>query len=164
MSKAMTNAAIEAGLLHPQVIEEFRRWGCPIVEVDTTTVAKTPEEAVERIQEVLEGDDLVKLRDTDLDVIRHYIDQQRPGQLHLEAEGENTNITVYFCKTKLNEYVIPWRTEGIYGLMVDEKTFLSFSETDSSGKKHRVKVRFHDVRELFFGDTKAFMVCVPVEE
>jgi hypothetical protein len=165
MSKVLTVAVVETGLIHPDVLSEMMRWGLPIDIVEAKQVVKTSDEVVERIQEALEGEDLVRLRDTDLDIIRYYLAQQRPGVLHVEEDQDNiANFSVHFCKTKLGEYVIPWRSEGVYGFIVDEKTYLTFQETNSEGKKQRVKVHFRDVRELFFGDTKAFMVCVPVEE
>lgn len=164
MSRALTVAVVETGLIQPEVLDEMRRWGLPIDVIESNEVAKSPDEIVERIQEALEGEDLVRLRDTDLDVIRHYLNQQRPGKLHVGIEEDSSSFSVFFCLTKLGEYVIPWRSESIYTLMLDEGTYLSFAEVDSSGKNKRRKVHFKDVRELFFGDTKAFMVCTPVEE
>lgn len=159
MNKPVSVAVIESGLIPDEVLAEMTRWGLPLVTVDESQVARSPEQVVRRIQEALEGEDVIRLRDTDLDMIRYYLTEQKPGRLHVEE----TSFDVFFCRTKLGEYVIPWKSESIQDMMVDPKTYLSFSEkTDGASVRH--KVFFSDVRELYFGDTKAFMVCEKLEE
>lgn len=152
MSRSVTLAVIKSGLVSKDTLQELNHWGLPIEMVEATEVLDTPEAIVGRIQEALEGEDLVKIRDTDLDVLRCYLTSQKQGMLRIAGDDEAANIEVSYCVTPMGEYVIPWRSESIREYMTDPRTYL---KVDGS------KIGFSDVRELFFGEHKAFMVCTP---
>jgi len=155
MQKSVSLAVIKSGLIPESVIQELNRWGLPIEMVEEGEILNTPEAIVNRIQEALEGEDLVRIRDTDLDILRCYLSEQKQGILRVAGDNETANVEVSFCVTPMGEYVIPWRSESIREFMTDPRTYL---KTD--GKK----IGFSDVRELFFGEHKAFMVCTPIKE
>jgi hypothetical protein len=80
------------------------------------------------------------------------------GTLVIKVDGSRSSIPLAFCRTILGEFVIPWKSESIYDLMISGDTYLRYKE---DGKT--VKAYFTDVREVFFGETKAFMVCTSPE-
>jgi hypothetical protein len=155
MNKPVTVAVVQSGLVPPEVLSEMSRWGLPVEMVEEKDVIKTHEGVVARIQEALDGEDLVQLRDTDLDMIRHYLTEQQVGKLHIGTD----KFDVYFCRNRLGEYIIPWKSEGVHDLMLDPDTKLTYRDKDLK----RRTAYFSDVRELFFGDNKAFMVCTAAE-
>lgn len=153
MSRSVTLAVIKSGLVSKDTLRELNHWGLPIEMIEENEVLDTPEAIVGRIQEALEGEDLVKIRDTDLDVLRCYLTCQKQGMLRVAGDDGVANVEVSYCVTPMGEYVIPWRSESIREYMTDPNTYL---------KADGGKVGFSDVRELFFGEHKAFMVCTPV--
>jgi len=157
MQRTLTPIVIRAGILSADMVSELQRWGLPVEFTDTDSVLETPDQVVEAIQEAIESRDLVELRDTDLDAIRQYVFHQTKGKLHLHdtITDQSSQMECYYSKTSLGEYLIPWRAESIQALMTDPGSYLK----EGSGQR----VYFHDVRELFFGELKAFMVCVPKE-
>ena len=157
MNKPVTKVIMEAGLIDDQALAQLRKWGL------LTTVAevqnfKDPEIIVNRIREALEGDELVELRSTDLDLIRHYLNSRLKGKLHVpnpENEEKMVALPVEYCVTKMGEYVIPWTSDGIQDLLLHDKTYLKIMEG--------TKIRFSRVRELYYDSKKAFVVCAPME-
>lgn len=153
--KPLTVAIVKSGLVPPDVLGELRRWGLPVEVEGNLELLSTAEDVVAYIQDALEGEDLVQLRDTDLDIIHKYITGQQAGKLHVETDGTKSNIAVSYCRTDMGHYVIPWRSESIKELITDPNTYLKTAEG---------KVYFRDARELFFGGHKTFMVCEPSQE
>lgn len=153
MERTRTIAAIKTGIVPVETLEEMRRWGLPVrfIEDNTPAALSSPREVVDRIREALESEDLIETRDTDLDILQHYLANQRRGLLHLQGEDSSATTPVYYCVTEFGDYVIPWRYESMKDLLLDPKSYLK----DESG----TRVYFRDVRELFFGGTKAFIVC-----
>ena len=150
MSKELSAAVLRAGLVEPGVLAEIRRWGLPIdIGVgEELTLADTKEEALAAIRDGLESESMVEIRDTDLDIMHTYLKGQSKGRLVVRGES----IPVSFCRLATGEYAIPWMSESISDLLVDGETHL---------KVRRKKVFFWDVREVYFGEMKAFVVCSP---
>jgi hypothetical protein len=111
------------------------------------------------IRRAIDSEGYVLTRETDLEVLRHYLSGQQQGLLHVEVFHKDptiessADIPVVFARTPLGEYIVPWASESIADEMTNGITYL----TTSGGK-----VQFSSVRELFFGDHKAFMVCEPL--
>lgn len=159
MDSQLSVVLVKTGLVDSNVLAEFKRWGLPLEFREDVQGCSTAEEVVSHIHDYLESDIRVKLRDTDLDILQRYIQTQHPGRLHYRGPNdEKLSVDVHFCITDLGEYVIPWRSESIQDLMLESTTSLRFTPKDSSDRK---TVYFTDVRELFFGEHKAFMVCEP---
>lgn len=158
MEVSRINAAIKAGIIPDEILDEMRRWGLPVrfVVYEDVQMLNSPEEVVRCIRDALESEEIVETRDTDLDILHRYLTQQKKGSLHIEDGEASANTSIFYCVTDLGEYVIPWRYESVRELILDPKSYLR----DDSGKK----VHFQDVRELFYGGIKAFIVCEPVKE
>ena len=161
-------AAIRTGLIDPDVIAQFKKWGM-IPRDANTAIIEEPDVALELIQEALDSREQVEVRDTDLDVLRYYLTRsnQRKGQIvlvdHTDKEGTNKSTkTVTFARRVLStnsselrvEYIIPWTFESIEEILTNGQTYLRYTEDD----KH-MKVYLCSIRYLYFGDAKAFMVC-----
>lgn len=154
--KPLTTAVVQSGLVPPSVLEEMNRWG--LMEfVQPPKALRSIDEVIDRLREVLESEGFVDVKSTDLDALKEYLEGQSEGKLHLvdDETGEKTSFRISYAKTKMGEYIIPWRSETIEDLMANGQTYLA-------PKSSKEKIYFADVRELFFGETKAFMVCTPV--
>ena len=68
-------------------------------------------------------------------------------------DGEASKFSITYGKTPTGEYIIAWRGEAISEMLVNGHTFLL--------EKDDTQIFFRDVRDLFFGETKSFIVCVP---
>ncbi len=155
--RPLGKAVIRAGLVDKVSLTELQRWGLP-VEVEEVDPIDSLEEVVTVIREALESGDQVRIQESDLDVLRQFLDpeHQRQGQLIVKGEGSRGNFPVQFCITKLGEYVLPWKSESILDMMILGDSSLRFEE----GGKERV-VYFMDVRESYFGERRTFMICTP---
>lgn len=151
-----TQAMLETGLVDEGALRQLRKWG--LLQEDTPPVHQemSADRVVARIQEALEGPEAVSIRDTDLDAVSKFLNDKQSGKLHLpvpEDENKTTGVPVEFYITKFGEYLLPWKSEGIQTLLTDRRTYLK-----QAGKP---RVYFEDVRELFYGGKKAFVVCTP---
>lgn len=159
--KPIAFAVARAGLITPEVQEEFRRWGLPValVSVPEEGVLTDARQVVDLIQNALEDADQVKISETDLDLLTRYLDpsHRREGTLVVKDGQQKSTSKVLFSITPLWEYAIPWMSESIADFMTNGQTYLRFKL--DSGESSRVT--FSDVREVFFGEQKAFMVCTP---
>jgi hypothetical protein len=147
---------LKAGIIDPELLDEFSRWGVEIP--DDCQENDDPAAALEDIREAVEAPETVELRMTDLDALSYYSKHEVYGRLYFERNGETTFTVISYAKTPVGHYLIPWTEEGssIHSLMLDESTYLK-----PAGEE---RVYFMDVSELFYGEKKAFMVCVPVEK
>ena len=151
MNSAIVAAALKAGIVTQQQLAELKRFRVPGIPADAETeLPKTLDEAAAIIFNVLQSEGFVMVRETDLSVVHNFLKDVHTGQLHIESS--DVAFPVQYSLTSLGEYVIPWRGEGIAELMITGETFLLL-ENDVSC------VSFSAVRELFFGEQKAFMVC-----
>lgn len=158
MNKPVTVAMLEAGIIPKEVLQEMRHWGLPInfVEMPAVTL-QTSEQVIDCIRDAVEGDDAVKIRDTDLDVLAHYLKHQLQGRLHLyEPDTDSVaSVSVTYSVLPNGRYVFPWTNESITDMLTYSKSYL---------KVGLAKVRFDDVTELFFGGVKAFVSARPMNE
>jgi len=156
--KPVAIAVVRSGLVNNDVMTELRRWGFPVELVQEDKILKNPRQIVDLIQNALESADQVKISETDLDVLSRYIDPRyrREGTLVAKDGDQKAVSKVTFCVTTLGEYAIPWVSESIFELMTNGETYLRFKNIE--GENERIK--FIDVREVFFGEQKAFMVCM----
>lgn len=157
MDKPLTDIMVRAGIVPPETIALMERWGMLIEAEGESGEYASAESVVDAIREVQDSGETVKLRDTDLDVIKQYLHGQKPGRLYLKDDvtGEKASYPVFYAETRMKEYVIPWRSESIRELIVEPSSYLKTENGE--------KVYFSDVRELFYGDQKAFMVCEAAE-
>jgi len=157
--KPIAVAVVRSGLVDPAVMEEIRRWGMPVELVSADKVLEDPRQIVDLIQNALEGDDQVKISETDLDLLTRFLDPKyrREGTLVVKDGDQKATSKVMYCTTPLGEYAIPWMSESIGELMTNGGTYLRYK----TGEGDNEYIKFQDVREVFFGDQKAFMVCLP---
>lgn len=148
----ISDAVVNAGLVEPGQLKEYARWGMRM-EAPEKPVEKL-DDVLQLLHEALEGEEQVAVRETNMDVLKQYLDSQKKGKLHLYAsEDSSADIEVVFGKMALTgEYLIPWQADSIQPMMTNGRSYLV---------DERRRIYFSDVRELYFGDTKAFMVCVP---
>lgn len=125
---------------------------------------------VQAIEEALQAEGLVLTRETDLEAVNWYLADQRQGELtvvleEVSEEGakviHQATIACTFGLTPLGEFIIRWHSEAIEDVMTNGRTFLSFVSPETLGE--RVEIYFNRVREVFFGETKAFIICTPVK-
>jgi len=151
MNKPVTIAMLGTGIVPKDVLAEMQRWGFPVKFIEVpTTMLHTPDQVVDCIRQAVEGDDTIQLRDTDLDVLAHYLHDLRQGKLYIfDPETDEVVVSaVTYSVLPNGRYVIPWTDESISDLLTYPKSYL---------KTPQGKVRFDDVEELFFGGVKAFV-------
>lgn len=151
-------AVVRTGVISKEMLAELQRWGLPVdvlMEEDVVEVT-TPQQVVDIICDALDAHDQTAIRESDLEIIKVWLnpENQQKGRLQLPLDGRKSNLTVTFCRTKMGEYVIPWNSESLADLLLTVESQLRYEE---DGVKK--SVHFLDVRELFVGDHKAFMVC-----
>ena len=148
----ITMAVLKAGLISPAMLKEMKRISPHITPDAEVNEPVDLELAARFVEDALQSDEYVLMRETDLEAVRQYAETTRRLVLHVE-DGESTgDIEVTAGLTSLGEYIIAWKSESIRAMMTNGLTYL----VDGA-----VRVFFRDVRELFFGEYKAFMVCTP---
>lgn len=147
LAKLMVNS----GVLSPTQVSEFRRWGA-VQENDLKMKdpPKTAEEFMQEVERVLQKEDMVLLRETDFTALTNFLKNQRQGVLYLDTGSTSTEVNIAYTMSTSGEFCIPWMAEGISDLLVNGMTYLKTADS---------KVFFSEVRELFYGETKAFVVC-----
>jgi hypothetical protein len=154
----MTEAVLKAGLITSNMLREMKRFSPTLDREAEVEEPKELELAAKIIADALESADYTIVRETDLGVLQQYMDTATKGTLVMEDDlGEKVRIEVTYGKTKTGEYVLPWRSESIGHSMVLSTTYLELAD----GYAGETEVRFADVRELYFGTQKAFMLCIP---
>lgn len=151
-----TQAMLETGLVDEAFLQQLRKWGLLTEDTPPVDQGLSAERVVSRIQEALEGPEAVHIRDTDLDAVSRFLNEKQGGKLHLpvpEDDTKTTSVPIEFYITKFGEYLLPWKSEGIQTLLTDRRTYLK--------QANKPRVYFDDVRELFYGGKKAFVVCAP---
>ncbi len=141
----------ELGLLPDSFVKEMQRWGkdVPTPATQDMLVYPSPQKVDREIREVLEGEELVTTRETDLDAMKAFRTSAREGKLTLVADdGTESSFAVTFYTTRIGTILIPWASEGLEEILTNGKT--SLEGPDGS-------VTFSNVHDLFFGDNKLFM-------
>lgn len=157
-------AAIRAGIIPEETLDEFKRWGAlPTSKEYDLTPFPSIERAVEGIQEAIESEEQVRLQTTDLDLLRWYLDEknQRRGRLVLvdsDTEERAVKTISFSVVPSSGKIIFPWVAESIIEMMTNGLTYLSYKDKDQN-----VRVLFTDVEEMYFGSVKAFMVCTAQE-
>lgn len=153
----LTAVAVRTGLVPPEALKEFARYRTPLDLEALPTPPKQPytlDEITSLLDEALQSEGLVAVRETDLNILHEYLATALSGVLHvavvLGEEERATDVDVRYGKTPLGEYIIAWQAESIWEMLCNGHTYLR--EADQ-------RVYFQDARELFFGEQKAFLVC-----
>jgi len=155
MSK-LTEIIMLSGIINPDTVREIQRWRLPLGEVPERGEydAELSPSAISRaIAEAIENQGYVFMRETDLMALPQYLKTMKPATLHIDSgDGDPVEFEVTVGKTPNGDWLLPWQSESITDMLTDGKTFLRVD-------KHRVY--FSQARELFYGQHKAFIVCVP---
>jgi hypothetical protein len=155
-------AVIRSGLVDKDTLCEMQRWGLPIdVSDDESKDAIDDLDVIaNRIQDALESAEQVRMQDTDLDIVRRWIDpeNQLEGRLIVKDGDQKSTSKVIFCWTVMGEIAIPWKSDSIADFLTNDESHLVHT-TKKDGKEVKKKYFFADVREFYIGDTKAFIVC-----
>lgn len=147
----LTNVILRSGIIPPESIREFQKWGMMVPD-EIPAPPTTPEELITQIDQALQDEDLVVIRQTDLSAASLYLTSAKPAVLHLvnDVLGTQGDVVVHVARNEMKEYMLPWQSTSIEDLLINGKTYLVVDDK---------KVYFSSVRELFFGTTKAFLVC-----
>jgi hypothetical protein len=157
MRENLMTAVIRSGLIPEDLIVQMNRWGVPLQVVEEKDIIRDPKEVALLIEEALTERDMVELRTTDLDVLREFLEHQKIGRLIIydpETDQKGSFEVSYYLRTSADpkgEVVFPWKSESITHLLVNDRSYLRTTEG--------TKYRFSEVRELFFGEHKAFVAC-----
>jgi hypothetical protein len=143
---------LASGLLPKENLAEFQRWGfLPPGEIPDIPTPTNPEQLTANLEYALQQEDLVIIRETDLESLKHYLSTMRPGTLHVVNGDTSGDVTVMYGVNNFGEYILPWTSDGIEDILTNGETYL----IDES----KTRVYFSSVRELFYGEVKAFVVC-----
>lgn len=149
----VTAAVLKSGIISPEMLQEMKRFSPSLNKDAETSEPVALEEAAGIIEAALQSEQYVIVRETDLEAVRQYAATTRSGILHLEIDdAQQGDAEVTYGKTPLGDYIIAWLSDSVEGMMTNGLTYLV---------EDGAHVFFKDVRELFFGEQKAFMVCVP---
>lgn len=152
----LTDVIIKAGLVPDNVLKQLARWGMPVNEdrkPDELHALPDLEQLVEAIDEAIQSEGYVLMRETDLEAIPQYLQTMKPGVLHVVIEdGTSSDFEVQYGIGKTGDVIMPWRSDSITDLLTNGETYLKVSGE---------KVFFSQARELFYGANKAFVVCTP---
>jgi hypothetical protein len=157
MNSERRMVVLRAGIVPPAQVKELSRWAGG--EVPTEVKVETDRrQALVDIREVIEGQETVEIRQTDLDAIKFYEANQLPARLYYsvpagEGKRKTTFANVHYAKNAIGNYMIPWTDEDIYDLMLDEGTYLK--------PDGEARVYFSNISELYYGTKKMFMICMP---
>lgn len=156
MSRAVAKAVVESGIVDQDALAQLKKWGFLTDLEPGADPVLSGVGLAQQILEAMESEDAVEMRSTDLDIIKEYLSSRKRAKLHVpdpENEGKTVGIPVEYCLTKMGEVVIPWKSESINDMLVNDDTYLK-----PTGE---ARIYFADVRELFYDDHKAFVVCTP---
>lgn len=152
MTSPLAAAIAKSGILDNESLAEFRRWGVPVDELPIGPKPRNAEELMLSIEEALQSEGLVVEKVTDLAAVQQYLSTQTVGTLHIEMGGQYAEFEVFFGRNQLGEYLLPWKGEAVAEEMTNGLTYLVPAGTEE-------KIFFTNIRELYFGDQKAFMAC-----
>ena len=156
---ALATALAESGILDPAIIQQFQKWGLPVIVPEKTiefdaSVEDVGARVVAMLQKALEDSGYEITKETDLEAVRSFLLTQKLGKLVVVIEEQTATFDVMYGINRIGEYMIPWRTDGVQDVLTNGQTHLITTQGDYSER-----VFFKSVHELFFGDTKSFMAC-----
>jgi len=151
----LTRVIIRSGLVAPEFLAQFRKWG--LITPDEPPVPISDKtQLIAALDRALQEEELVIVRETDLDALNRYLAHMHPSKLHVVMpDGTTGDFDVTYGKLETGEYIFPWHFESVEDVLANGETYLLEDSTSN------VKIYFSSVRELFFGDHKAFVVCTP---
>ena len=156
-SKPMIEAVLKAGLIGENALREMKRFSAAIDPEAKTEEPKDLDTAATIIATAIADEGYVMVRETDLEILHQYAETARQGVLHLEIDSDvepsgsnSTDLEISFGKSKMGEYIIAWRSETIEDMLTNGRSYL---QVDGQ------RIFFSRLRELFYGETKAFMAC-----
>jgi len=151
----LSKIMVRSGLLKPEQLDEFRRWGYPQEEVALADPSDV-QDFVQQIETALQDEDMVLVRETDLEALHIYLRTAKEGAIRLANEEGvfGDGLPIHYALLRTGEYVLPWVGEDITPLLSTVDSYLTTAEG--------VRVHFGNVRELFYGEVKAFAVCTPI--
>jgi hypothetical protein len=146
MTTALSQVVQQAGLVEGATVEELQRWGAPIERAQDVQL---PAESVGYIIErAVQSADFVEIRETDLEVLHHYLSSATEVTLHIEhLDGTHAEIVVNVGSTPEGKCILPWTGEHISDALLD--CILTLPDYNTS---------LHNPRELFYGNRKMFVV------
>lgn len=164
MTNPLAKAAIDSGLINQEALDEMRRWRPPIELPEVAPEAPTDLQATsQQIEQVLQSEELVITRETDLEVLPHYLRSQKTGILHIEVSGEEIDdqsriaeFEVIYGRTRTGEYIFAYRGDAIAEEMTNGLSYLIIDDGNASEK-----IFFATSRDVYYDEAKAFMVCSP---
>lgn len=153
---ACTQAVIEAGLVPQELLPQFQKWGV-LEQYDPAQALSSIEEVVECIQTSLESDDLVELRDTDLDAVGVYLRGLRDGlrgRLYYTRDGGGRgHAELKYAVLPTGEYLLPALAEELQEALCLQDTHFTIGDG--------ARVRFTTSRLLYSGKTPLFVAATP---
>lgn len=159
--RPVADAVVRAGLVDESILDELARWGIHITAVPDKMILNDPVAVVAHIREAIEGEDQVRIDETDLDILHRYLDKayQKKGRLILKEGKRHQTLNITFCLTPMGEYAIPWVDEETPDIFANGETHMKWKDGETEHD-----VYFTDVRELYYGRRKAFVICETMEE
>lgn len=156
MTSPLAAVIARSGILDAESLDEFRKWGAPLDELlePESLGFKDAKELVLSIEEALQSVELVLEKVTDLEVLRKFLHTQKLGILHVHIGGETAEFDVLYGRNGFGEYIMPWKGESMAEELANGLTHLLLPETGE-------QVFFQNVRDLYFGDHRAFVACTP---
>jgi len=156
--RPIATAVMRAGLVDDDLIAEMKHWGFIPRNVEAHPF-ETVDEAISAIDDAIHGEEQIRLRKTDLDLLRLYLnkDKQIQGRLVIVDTVADTraNKPVTFCILPGRRYAIPWMGDSPLDLLVNGDSYLTYHEKDNPGSR---RAYFSSYEEISFGEVQAFMV------
>lgn len=143
---------VRSGILKENQIEQFKHWGMQGLEGKGEPL-ESVKEFLSEVELALQQQELVLVRETDFSALHDFLKKQHQGVLHLETGTTSSDVHVAYTVSKTGEYIMPWAGENVSDLLANGQTHLVPEEGGA--------VYFCEVRELFYGQQKAFVVCRP---
>jgi hypothetical protein len=151
-----SRALLSTGLLPLEAVVQLQRWGALPRDLNVAVEDLDEETLVDRLRAVLDNEAITELRDTDLDALKIYLRSRYKARLYVTINNVASHLDVSCCTTRSGDFLIPWQSESIREVLLDPSTYLRLP--------NQTKVQFADVRDLYFAETKAFLVCTPQEQ
>lgn len=153
---------LKTGIINEDSLKEFRKWRLPLPEEPdrgNPLLADrnyTVEGLIEAIEQAMQDEGYVLTRETDLDVLMDFLrDAPRPASLFIHTEQhDGVEIKTMVGRRRTGEFILPWNADSINDWLTNGESYLLVD-----GKK----VFFGNVKELFYGDRKAFLLATPTE-
>jgi hypothetical protein len=144
---------VKSGILSESQLAEFQHWG-RLTDAEVEASPMSAAEFMQKVESALQQEDMVLVRETDFGALRSYLSNQKKGQLHVQSGKTESEFEVVYSVLNTGEYLIPWAGENLVDLLINGESFLKAED----GKVEY----FYEIRELFYGEIKAFVACRPM--